>query len=431
MSEWREYRLGDIADIKGGKRLPKGVNLVTTPNNHPYIRIRDFDSNKVLELNNNFEYVDNETQKLISRYIANTDDILLSIVGTIGLVAKVGSSLNNANLTENCVKIKNLHVIDSDFLYYYLVSSEGQNKIKLGTVGAVQPKLPIKNISDITIPVPSIETQRSIASILSSLDDKIAVNRRICENLEAQAQALFKHWFIDFAPFKNGQFVESELGMIPEGWRVGTYSDIIQETISGDWGKEKAEGNYTHKVACIRGCDFQDVKMGLRGKTPERFILEKNYQSKHFEDKDVLVEISGGTATVSTGRICPVSQLLIDKYEGDIVCTNFCRLVRPIKGYSSYLYYSWKYKYDHKVMFGYENGTSGIKNFSIKDFSSREPLILPELSALNEFENIIDHIHTQIQNCGSESAKLTTLRDTLLPKLMSGQIKVNEMEKSL
>ena len=215
--------------------------------------------------------------------------------------------------------------------------------------------------------------------------------------------------------------------MIPEGWRVGTYSDIIQKTISGDWGKEKAEGNYTHKVACIRGCDFQDVKMGLRGKTPERFILEKNYQSKHFEDKDVLVEISGGTATVSTGRICPVSQLLIDKYEGDIVCTNFCRLVRPIKGYSSYLYYSWKYKYDHKVMFGYENGTSGIKNFSIKDFSSREPLILPESSALNEFEIIIDHIHTQIQNCGSESAKLATLRDTLLPKLMSGQISLDNV----
>ena len=78
-------------------------------------------------------------------------------------------------------------------------------------------------------------------------------------------------------------------------------------------------------------------------------------------------------------------------------------------------------------MFGYENGTSGIKNFSIKDFSSREPLILPESSALNEFEIIIDHIHTQIQNCGSESAKLATLRDTLLPKLMSGQISLDNV----
>ena len=256
----------------------------------------------------------------------------------------------------------------------------------------------LKALRNFPISVPDPITIEKITSILSSLDDKIAVNKKICENLEAQAQALFKHWFVDFAPFKDGKFVESELGLIPEGWRVGNYDEIIQDTISGDWGKEKPEGNYTHKVACIRGCDFQDVKMGLRGKTPERYILEKNYDSKHFNDKDVLVEISGGTATVSTGRICPVSQLLIDKYNGDIVCTNFCRLVRPCVGYSSYLYYSWKYKYDKKVMFGYENGTSGIKNFSIKDFTSREPLIIPKLSDLQMFEDMIEHIHTHIQD---------------------------------
>ena len=458
MSEWKEYKIGDIGTVKGGKRLPKGKMLVTKRTDHPYIRIRDLSQQKVLELNNDFEYVDNDTHKEISRYIVDEGDVLLSIVGTIGLVTIVGKSLNKANLTENCVKITNLKGVYNDYLYYYLVSQKGQNEIRRGTVGAVQPKLPIYNIQDITISVPELAFQRHIASILSSLDDKIAVNKKICENLEAQAQALFKHWFVDFAPFKDGnycanreqnetcfnsaevqpkitgkacKFVESELGLIPEGWRVGTYDEIIQDTISGDWGKEKPEGNYTHKVACIRGCDFQDVKMGLRGKTPERYILEKNYDSKHFNDKDVLVEISGGTATVSTGRICPVSQLLIDKYDGDIVCTNFCRLVRPCIGYSSYLYYSWKYKYDKKVMFGYENGTSGIKNFSIKDFTSREPLIIPRLSDLYIFEDMVEHIHTHIQDMGSESAKLASLRDTLLPKLMSGQIKINEIEKSL
>lgn len=431
MSEWKEYKIGDIGTVKGGKRLPKGKMLVVQKTDHPYIRIRDLNQQKVLELNNEFEYVDEETHKEISRYIVDEGDVLLSIVGTIGLVTIVGKSLNKANLTENCVKITNLKGVCNDYLYYFLISPKGQNEIKRGTVGAVQPKLPIYNIQDITISAPELASQRHIASILSSLDDKIAVNKKICENLEAQAQALFKHWFVDFAPFKDGKFVESELGLIPEGWKVGRYSDIIQETISGDWGKDKAEGNYTHKVACIRGCDFQDVKMGLRGKTPERYILEKNYDSKHFNDKDVLVEISGGTATVSTGRICPVSQLLIDKYNGDIVCTNFCRLVRPCAGYSSYLYYSWKYKYDKKVMFGYENGTSGIKNFSIKDFTSREPLIIPKLSDLQRFEDMVEHIHTHIQNIGSESAKLATLRDTLLPKLMSGQINLNEIEKSL
>ena len=188
--------------------------------------------------------------------------------------------------------------------------------------------------------MPEEKIQKAIARVLLALDDKIEVNRRINENLEQQAQALFKSWFVDFEPFKNGEFVVSELGMIPKGWRVGRYDDIIESTISGDWGKEKPEGNYTHKVACIRGCDFQDIKNGLRGKTPERYILEKNFQTKHFRDKDSLVEISGGTATVSTGRVCPVSQLLIDKFNEDTLffpVENLLYLTKINKETSLYL----------------------------------------------------------------------------------------------
>lgn len=395
MSEWKEIRLGDVLNLRRGYDLPhsemKGGNIPVAGSNG----------------------------------VIGTHNIATSIEPciTVGRSGSAGSTFiyDRAWAHNTTLYIDDFKGNDPKYLYYLLLSLP----LKKMAGGSAVPSLNRNHIHPLKVNFPTtLETQRRIASILSSLDDKIAVNKKICENLEIQAQALFKHWFIDFAPFKNGKFVESELGMIPEGWRVGRYSDIIQETISGDWGKENAEGNYTHKVACIRGCDFQDVKMGLRGKTPERYILEKNYQAKHFEDKDVLVEISGGTATVSTGRVCPVSQLLIDKYNGDIVCTNFCRLVRPCKGFSSYLYYSWKYKYDHKVMFGYENGTSGIKNFSIKDFSTREPLVLPDLSALKDFERIIEHIHAQIQNYGSESSRLSTLRDTLLPKLMSGEIKV-------
>lgn len=105
MEEWKEYRLGDIATIKGGKRLPKGVNLIKAPNNHPYIRVQDLGHEKTLELNSSYAYVDDETQKFISKYIVNTGDIIMSIVGTIGLIGIVGNTLNNANLTENCVKV--------------------------------------------------------------------------------------------------------------------------------------------------------------------------------------------------------------------------------------------------------------------------------------------------------------------------------------
>lgn len=146
--------LEEFADVKGGKRLPKGVNLQTIPNSHPYIRIRDLGSSKVLELNTNYEYVDDETQKTISRYIVSQGDILISIVGTIGLIGIVGHTLEKANLTENCVKLVNIRGIDREYLYYYLISKLGKDEITKGTVGAVQPKLPIKNIQKIAITHP-------------------------------------------------------------------------------------------------------------------------------------------------------------------------------------------------------------------------------------------------------------------------------------
>ena len=246
-------------------------------------------------------------------------------------------------------------------------------------------------------------------------------------NLEQQAQALYKSWFVDFEPFKGGKFVDSELGLIPEGWRVGCYNDIISTTVSGDWGKDREVGNYTHKVSCIRGCDFADVSSGIRGKTPERFVLEKNFKNKRLLDKDIIVEISGGTPTVSTGRICLVSDNLLDKYSGNIVCTNFCRVIRPCSGYSSYVFYSWLDKYNSRVMFGYENGTSGIKNFQISDFMEKEPLIIPPHNVIAQFQTIVEVFQAVIQRNGNERMKCETVRDTLLPKLMSGELKINDL----
>ena len=214
--------------------------------------------------------------------------------------------------------------------------------------------------------------------------------------------------------------------MIPEGWKVGSYSEMIESLISGDWGKETPQGNYTHEVACVRGCDFQDINNGVRGKTPQRYILEKNYQAKHLKDKDILVEISGGTATVSTGRTSLVTEELLKKYKHDIVCTNFCKVLRPLSQFSSYVYYSWKYKYDNDIMFGYENGTSGIKNFAIKDFIEKESVLIPKEQDIVEFQKIIDNLQKQKQIKGTENTTLSSLRDTLLPRLMSGELEVPE-----
>ena len=189
--EWKQVKLGDVATVKGGKRLPKNVNLINTPNTHPYIRVRDLNDRVTLELNDSFLYVDDETQKGISRYVVNSDDIVISIVGTIGLVAKIGKTLDGANLTENCVKITNLQNIDKEYLFYYLKSVFGQQEIMRGIVGAVQQKLPIKNIQEITIKCPELIEQKKIAAILSALDEKIAINRAIKDNLQQQAFSVF------------------------------------------------------------------------------------------------------------------------------------------------------------------------------------------------------------------------------------------------
>lgn len=178
-------KLGILADVKGGKRLPKGINLIKEPNSHPYIRVRDLNGQHTIELDADYEYVDDITQKSISRYVVNSGDIVVSIVGTIGLISLVGDSLDGANLTENCVKLTNYRGIDRDFLYYYLKSELGQAEIAKGTVGAVQAKLPIKNIQAINVRLPEMGAQKQIATVLAMFDKKINTNKQINDNLVA------------------------------------------------------------------------------------------------------------------------------------------------------------------------------------------------------------------------------------------------------
>ena len=409
MNDWNEYKIGDIGTVKGGKRLPKGKMLVAQKTDHPYIRIRDLNQQKVLELNNEFEYVDDDTQKEISRYIVDEGDVLLSIVGTIGLVTIVGKSLDKANLTENCVRITNLKEISSDYLYYYLVSSKGQNEIKKGTVGAVQPKLPIYNIQDIIISAPDLDSQHNIASILSSLDDKIVVNKKICENLEAQAQALFKHWFVDFAPFKDGKFVESELGLIPEGWRVGTIQDLASKMASGGTPSSTNRDYYGGNILWFSTKELNDNFLLDSEKHITRLGLD-NSSAKLFPKDTVLMAIY---AAPTVGRLGILSQ------EATFNQAAVGIVAKEEIGYEYiYLLLLSERKNLNNLACGaaQQNLNVGlVKNYKC---------IIPSITALSLFREYIAHIFLQLKELQSESARLSTLRDTLLPKLMSGQIKV-------
>lgn len=168
--------LSSLADVKGGKRLPKGVNLISKPNSHPYIRVRNLNNMIFASLSSNYEYVDDETQKSIARYITSAGDVLVSIVGTIGLTAIVDDTLDNANLTENCVKLTNLKGITPEYLLLFLRSKIGVESINKGTVGAVQLKLPIKNIQSIPVPLLMSVEMQALSDILSIMFNRISSN---------------------------------------------------------------------------------------------------------------------------------------------------------------------------------------------------------------------------------------------------------------
>ncbi|MFR1911116.1 restriction endonuclease subunit S [Faecalibacterium sp.] len=173
---YRIINLDNLCTVKGGKRLPADCKLLDTPTDHPYIRVRDVGSNRYVCLTNQFQYIDEETYSAISRYIVNTGDIVISIVGTIGLLGKIHSSLDKANLTENCVKLANIHTVTSDYLYYTLCYKKQIKEIDLLTVGAVQAKLPMYNIQSMKILVPPTKAIEAFQRKMNVLNEQIEAN---------------------------------------------------------------------------------------------------------------------------------------------------------------------------------------------------------------------------------------------------------------
>ena len=196
-------------------------------------------------------------------------------------------------------------VTDSKFVYYFVTSPwfrEIAIKSMVGSSGRQRVQQSV--LENLEVNLPPLEEQRRIAGILGSLDDKIELNRRINANLEAQAQALFRSWFVDNETQNNNP---------------GFFNDIIQTTLSGDWGQETPKGNYISEVYCIRGADIPDIKCGDKGKLPTRYILEKNLKNKKLSENDLVVEISGGSPTQSTGRICLITRALLDRLGKDVI----------------------------------------------------------------------------------------------------------------
>ena len=394
--EIHEVKLGDVAAVKGGKRLPKGINLITKPNTHPYIRVRDLNGKRTLELDSSFEFVDDETQKTISRYIVNDGDIVLSIVGTIGLVAIVGKSLNEANLTENCVKLTSLSGVDRDFLYYFLKSSYGQQEITRGTVGAVQAKLPIKNIQDITIPLPDELTQSKIAAVLSSLDTKIETNQKINDNLQQQVATIFHQWFVANPESEKWPLVtlDSLTSLVSRGIAPKYTDDSVQIVLN---------------QKCIRD-HYIDVSLARRHNP-------KVINEKWLQYGDLLINSTGEGTLGRAAQVWFVPD--------NMTVDSHVTIVRPKGPHLLFYIGLWGISHEREIE-ALHTGSTGQTELPRERVKAME-LPLPDNDTLARFNAVIAPIVSLIITNQQENVRLASIRDALLPKLMSGEIDVSDI----
>ena len=364
------------------------------------------------------KFVTEEKARSLHRSIAKRGDIVVTISGNVGQISYIP---DDSEYEEYLVSQRQFRAsFDRDkvnvaYLVYYFHTREGQYKILsfANQVGVPALAQPLKNFRNIEIELPSKKEQDFIAAYIDNIEDKIAVNRRICENLEAQAQALFKHWFIDFVPFKNGQFVESELGMIPEGWRVGKFTDIFD---LGSGGTPKTSEKLYWEDGSIPFFSPKDVN-GVYCFDTEKHITEKglnNCSSSLYSKNTVFITCRG-----TVGKVAMAAVPMAMNQSNYAILSN--------KGYSQYFAYLMTVSIVKKLKFK-ANGAV-FDAITSKDF--KEQIIIPNLNVVNRFDSIIQPIFDNILNIGFENLRLSALRDTLLPKLMSGQIKVNEVEKSL
>jgi type I restriction enzyme S subunit len=274
---------------------------------------------------------------------------------------------------------------------------------------------PLKNFKNIDIVLPPIDIQKRIASILSSLDDKIENNRRINENLEQQAQALFKSWFVDFEPFKDGEFVESDLGMIPTGWRVEQFKDICENITDGVHNsiKDDLSGNY-YLLSCknIKG-GFVTIGESERKINKETF--EKLRKRTRLQKGDILLSSVG-----TVGEM-----VLLNEPPYNYEFQRSVAIIKPNTNLisSHFLYYAMKAQRDEIIHSAHGAVQQCLFISDVANFKT----IYPTHEIMQSFTNIVIGLHDKISQNQRESRRLASLRDTLLPKLMSGELKVDEI----
>lgn len=410
MEEWKEYKVAEvIEEISMG---PFGSNIKRdnyVDSGVPYLNGSNLSSYKLNE--ESFNYVTDEKAKSLGRCVAKRGDVIVTHRGTIGQISYIPYDSKYENYLTGNSQFRltvNNKVIRPDFFVYYFHTRMGQHRLlaNASQVGVPALARPTSTFKEVLVSVPKMEVQNKIMDILHSLDDKIEVNRRINNNLEQQAQALFKSWFVDFEPFKDQPFVESEFGMIPQGWRVGDLYEYI-DVIYG---------------APYKSSLFNDNKDGL----PLIRIRDLKTNAPQFYTPEILPN----TEYIEAGDIVAGMDAEFIPYvwvgEKGVLNQRCCKFKAKNDAISNY-YILFLVKPELEYVQSYKTGTT-VSHLGKSDID-RFKFITPPLDVVLSFSEIVDPLKIEVVNRSKESRRLATLRDTLLPRLMSGELSVNDIKE--
>lgn len=420
MEEWKEYRIGDICKIKHGFAF-KGIHFVDEPQKYVCVTPGNF------SLKGGFK---NDKPKFYNGpipedYVLKEDDLIVTMTD----LSKAGDTLGYSALVPKDNKYIFLHNqriglivnlspnIEKHFLYWVMRTSGYQKYIVGHCSGSTVKHTSPSNIGSYSFICPSRSTQKEIASILDNIELKIEINKRINDNLEQQAQALFKSWFVDFEPFKDGEFVESELGMIPKGWRVVSLDDMTSKFGTGlNPRKNFKLGEGNNYYVTIKNMGNNRVYLDDKcDKVTDEAIEKINKRSK-LQEGDLLFS---GIGTI--GRVALITETPTNWNTSESVFN-----MHPAKNISSEFLYVLLLSdiFQQYVKIHAQGGVQqGIRMASLKEYR----MAIPEDFLLSHFDDLIKPIISKIKNSDKQSDRLAELRDALLPKLMSGELKVNEL----
>lgn len=410
--EWKEYKLGDFCTFQEGYVNPPQTNHEYFDGDVKWVRAVDLNNAKVYDTTRKLTQKGFLSAKK-SAVLFEPNTIVISKSGTIGRLGLIQDYMCGNRATINIKPLPNTNI---NYIFYLLLNN--QEEIANQAVGSVQKNLYVSILENMRFKFPSLEDQKRIADILSSLDAKIENNNKINAKLEEMAQALFKSWFIDFEPFKvgrdgsrpafgSGNFVESELGMIPEGWKVGKLGDLIKTT-SGGTPSRKIESFYEKGTICwvkskeLAGSFIIDTEEKITNEAVEKSSAKK------LPEFSVLIAMYGATVG---------EYAIIDK---EMTCNQaICALLPNDDIPYSFLYMLAKNKKEDLINKAVGSAQQNISQVIVKDLD-----IVYDLSIIRRFHQIVKPIFNKILGIIKENRNLAQTRDTLLPKLMSGEIEL-------